>query len=43
MVGDWPFSSSDEGGEAMEILEVVGVISVVLMALEVGFHFGQKK
>lgn len=43
MVGDWPFSSSDEGGEVMEILEVIGLISLVLMALEIGFQFGQKK
>ena len=43
MVGGWPRTSSDEGGEVMEILEVIGLISLVLMALEIGFHFGQKK
>ena len=44
MVGGWPRTSSDEGGgEAMEILEIIGLISLVLMALEIGFHFGQKK
>ena len=42
MVGGWPRTSSDEGGEVMEILEVIGLISLVLMALEIGFHFGQK-
>lgn len=43
MVGGWPRTFSDEGGEAMEILEIIGLISLVLMALEIGFHFGQKK
>lgn len=43
MVGGWPRTSSDEGGEAMESLEIIGLISLVLMALEIGFHFGQKK
>lgn len=32
-----------KGGEAMGTLEIIGLISLVLMALEVGFHFGQKK
>ena len=32
-----------EGGEAMELLEIIGLISLVLMALEIGFHLGNKK
>lgn len=42
MVGGWP-STFLEGGEAMGILEVIGLISLVLMAIELGYHFGQKK
>lgn len=42
MVGGWP-SFIFGWKKAMGILEVIGLISLVLMALAVGFHLGQKK
>ena len=41
MVGGWFIPL--RGGDAMELLEVIGLISLVLMALDLGFRFGQKK
>lgn len=38
------FLTKPKGGGPMEILEIViGVIALVLMALEIGVHIGQKK
>lgn len=38
MVGGW--SIPMKGGETMELLEVIGLISLVLMALDLGFRLG---
>lgn len=41
MVSGWSLPA--KGGEIMELLEVLGMFSLVLMALDLGFRFGQKK
>ena len=42
MVGGCP-PTLVEGGEAMELNEVISLITLVILAVELGFHFGQKK
>lgn len=38
MVGGW--SIPVKGGEAMELLETIGLLSLLLMALDLGFRLG---